>query len=137
MEAVSDHQQVVDHPFRARPVRTNVKVADRAELGSHCGRDVDGLAYEGLDIRCRVANVRRYAPAEHPVFFGRHLFPYRSDVSSLHCLDVALPRVPTVPRGWLPIGKVVYELLEHFLDVLGFRRAPATASCRVSKEASS
>ena len=63
-----------DYPFRARPVRTNVKVADRAELASHCRRDVDGLAYEGLDIRCRVDNVGRYAPAEHPMFSGRHYF---------------------------------------------------------------
>ena len=36
---------------------------------------------------------------------------------------MALPRVPTVPRGRLLIGKVVYELLEHGLDVLGLRRA--------------
>ena len=35
LEAVSDHQQVFDHPFRARPVRTNVKVTDRAALGGH------------------------------------------------------------------------------------------------------
>ena len=75
IEAVSDHQQVVDHPFRPRPVRTNVKVTDRAELGSPWRRDVDGLAYEGLDIRRRVANVGRYAPAEHSMFSGRHRFP--------------------------------------------------------------
>ena len=36
---------------------------------------------------------------------------------------MALPRVSTVPPGRLPIGKVEYELLEHGLDVLGFRRA--------------
>ena len=75
------YQQVVDHPFRARSVRTNVKVTDRAELGSHCRRDVDGLAYEGLDIRRRVAKVGRYAPAEHPMLSGRHLFPERRVVS--------------------------------------------------------